>query len=262
MEIRYTIGRVNAATQSPRKSSLQSVSRIASVLYALERHRSGLSLSQLGAEVALPISTVHRLVAALEAEGFVSQSHNQIRLGGTIARLGAASRGALRDEIYPYMQRLSLALHETVDLAILDDREMRFIEQIAAPRRLRAVSAVGETFPLHCTANGKALLASLPREKAAELLPRRLQRFTPKTITAKQALWDDLDRIAADGIAYDREEHTEGICAVGAVIYDSVGTPAAISIPLPSQRFYGREKDLADELRRMISEASSSLLRG
>lgn len=250
---------MSSVAEPPPKSSLQSVSRIASVLYALERNRSGLSLSQLRAEVGLPISTVHRLVAALESEGFVSQSHNQIRLGATLARLGAASRGALRDEIYPYMQRLSLALQETVDLAILDEREMRFIEQIAAPRRLRAVSAVGETFPLHCTANGKALLASLPREEAAELLPRRLQRFTDTTIVSRKDLWEELDRIVADGVAYDREEHTEGICAVGAVIHDSFGAAAALSIPLPSQRFYGREQDLADELRRMIAEASAAL---
>ena len=49
---------------------------------------------------------------------------------------------------------------------------MRFVDQVPAPRRLRATSAVGELFPLHCTANGKALLAALPAAEAAALLPR------------------------------------------------------------------------------------------
>lgn len=250
---------MSADGSGTRRSGLQLVARVADLLRALEHERGGLTLSELSQAVSLPKSTVHRLVAALEDEGFVTHGRGQIRLGTTIARLGAASHGALRDEVLPYMQRLSQELHETVDLAALDGGEMRFIEQIAAPRRLRAVSAVGDTFPLHCTANGKALLAALPRSHASELLPGRLPTFTKRTITSKRALWEEIEVIAREGVAFDREEHTEGICAVGAVVHDSFGAMAAVSIPMPSQRFYGREQELARLLRETMHEATVDL---
>ncbi len=141
-----------------------------------------------------------------------------------------------------------------VDLAVLDGSVARFVEQIAAPHRLRAVSAVGAAFPLHCTANGKALLAALPAEHALSLLPARLERFTANTIVTRKALLAELDEVRSSGIAHDREEHTEGICAVGAAVLDPAGAPvAAISIPVPSQRFQGNEAHCAASLRAAIA---------
>jgi DNA-binding IclR family transcriptional regulator len=62
------------------------------------------------------------------------------------------------------------------------------------------------------------------------------------------ALLGQLTEIRAAGVAYDREEHTTGICAVGSVVPAPDGGYAAVSIPLPAQRFYGNEKGLAEAL--------------
>ena len=61
------------------------------------------------------------------------------------------------------------------------------------------------------------------------------------------------------GIAFDREEHTDGICAVGAVVRDAFGSLGAITIPMPTQRFTGREQALAGRLREVTDEATRSL---
>jgi DNA-binding IclR family transcriptional regulator len=119
-----------------------------------------------------------------------------------------------------------------------------FLDQVVAPQRLQAVSAVGESFPLHSCAPGKAILAILPGPRLAAALPARLIALTPHTITTAGALRRELGRIREDGVAYDREEHTEGICAVGAVIDAADERPMAISVPLPAQRYHGREADL------------------
>ena len=50
------------------------------------------------------------------------------------------------------------------------------------------------------------------------------------------------------GIAYDREEQTEGICAVGAVLKGVTDQTVAVSVPVPAQRFYRRESELAQAL--------------
>ena len=184
-------------------------------------------------------------------------------LGPLFERLAAATRLTLPERVRPALERLRAELEETVDLAVLDGAELRFVDQLTAPdrHRLRAVSAVGEAFPLHCTANGKALLAALPRERALALLPARLQRLTPATIASRPALETELDRIrAAGGVAFDREEHTEGISAAGAVVRDAAGAPvAAISVPVPTPRFHRAERRLARVVPAAAADASRLL---
>jgi DNA-binding IclR family transcriptional regulator len=165
----------------------------------------------------------------------------------------------LRAEIRPFMDRLHEELDETVDLAVLDGRQVRFIDQVPAPNRLRATSAIGSAFPLHCTANGKALLAALSNAEAAQLLPDVLEALTPRTIDTAEELVRELDVIRLRGVAVDHEEHTVGICAVGAVVKDGHGRAAAISVPVPTQRFVGNEQRFATALADTCLQCSRSL---
>ena len=242
-----------------RRNGLQLIGRAADVLRALGATPEGMTLSELAQAVGLAKSTTHRIVGALESEDFVGTSaEGRLRLGRGLSQLGASARGALRLELRPILVRLAQETAETVDLSILDGGAATFIDQIPSTQRLRAVSAVGISFPLHSTANGKALLAALPPEQAAAILPTRLQRDTPKTITSRRELWSELDEIRATGIAYDREEHTDGISAVGAVVRDAYGVAGAISIPVPSARFAAREAELVEAVRRAVDEAEAA----
>lgn len=239
---------------------MQLIARAAHVLRALSDHRSGMSLSELADTVGLPRSTTHRMVHALRAEDFVTvASTGKVRIGPGIGRLGAAVGRGLRDEIRPHLERLSRELGETVDLSVLDGAELRFIDQIAAPHRLRAVSEVGATFPLHCTANGKAIMAALPHARVDALLPSRLYAFTTTTITSRPDLWAELDRVREIGIAFDREEHQIGISAVAMVVRDAFGSLAAVSTPMPTQRFLGREQEVAERVRAVCEAATGDL---
>lgn len=223
------------------------------MLRALDGHPQGLSLSAIARAVDLPRSTVHRLAAALLEEGFLepASAAGGLRLGPEILRLARAAQPGLREELRPFLETLAASLGETVDCAVLDGDRMRFIDQLAAPHRLGAVSAVGAAFPLHCTANGKAALALMGRERALRLLPARLQRFTPATITRRADLLAEVERIGGGGVAFDLEEHTAGICAAGIAVSDLTGRIAALSVPIPAQRFAGREQEIADELTRV-----------
>jgi DNA-binding IclR family transcriptional regulator len=245
---------------SAERGGVQAIARAGAVLRALEDEPAGLGLGALATEVGLPRSTVHRLVMALAAEGLVSAGGSApIRLGPGLARLGAAAQGSLRDVLRPVLAGLRDELDETVDLAVLDGERVRFLDQLPAEHRLRAVSAVGLAFPLHCTANGKALLAALPPDAALALLPARLERCTPATITSRRALLAALEAIRAAGVATDVEEHTAGVCAVGAAV-GAPGRPlAAISVPVPAQRYRGREARLARAVRAAAAEATTLL---
>lgn len=232
---------------------VQVIARAATILRALQRNPRGLSFSQLAREVKLARSTVHRIIGALEAERFVSLATNGlIRLGSGLTPLAAAVNSDLRRQLHPYLQWLYNEVNETVDLALFADNQVCFIDQIAAPHRLQAVSAVGVTFPLHCTANGKAFLAALPADTVAQILPAELTVFTPNTIRAHAVLLLELTQIQIEGVAFDREEHTLGICAVGMALRTPLDELVAITIPVPSQRFYGNETKLVTALRTVI----------
>jgi DNA-binding IclR family transcriptional regulator len=242
---------------SERRQGVQAIARAAAVLRALEGAPEGLGISELAAKTQLPKSTVHRIAAALAEEDLVAGGDDgRVRLGSGITRLAMAGREALGERLRPVLLDLRRQLDETVDLAVLDGSSVRFIDQVPAPKRLRAVSSVGELFPLHCTANGKALLAALPEPRASELLPARLERFTANTITSPTKLLAELEEIRDSGVAVDREEHTEGICAAGAAILTGNEAVAAISVPVPVQRFRGRENELVAAVRAATGAAS------
>jgi DNA-binding IclR family transcriptional regulator len=257
----------NHQTKSPtlakpqRRTGVQSIARAGSVLRALASRPYGIGLAELATAVELPKSTVHRLVGALASEELVSTSADgKIVLGGAFARLGAAGSRPLEDQLEPVLRALRETVDETVDLAVLDAGAMRFVAQLPAGHRLRAVSSVGARFPLHCTANGKALLAALPVQRALDLLPARLSRSTPHTISSRAALLAELEQVRARGVAFDREEHTEGIAAVGAAVLDETGPVAAISIPVPTARFAGSERRYAKAIAAAASDASGLLM--
>lgn len=239
----------NQDTREPRRNSqVQVINRAAAILRAL-RDSDGLTLSQLAKKVRLARTTAYRIVATLEAEGLVSTtSSGKIILGIELLALGAEVRVDVRHELRPYLEALSLQVDETVDLAILDGDKVLFLDQITRIRRLRAVSGIGLEFPLHCTANGKVLLSTLPDAEIIARLPEKLPMFTENTIPTREQLLKEIAVVRTTKIAYDREEHTLGICAVGAVVCAPLNTLAAVTIPVPSVRFYGNEEHLASAL--------------
>ena len=232
------------------KSQVQVIARAASILRALEDENAGLSLGQIAQRVSLARSTVQRIVAALENEKLViaATPHGRVWLWPAILRLAASVRSDFVALARPHLEKLTQELQETVDLATVKKDRLVFIDQVTGTDRPRAVSAIGESFPLYCTANGKAYLAKLTDAAIEALVGKSFPVRTPHTITTLDALLADLKAVRASGIAYDREEHTAGICAAGVSLYDPLGNAVAISVPVPAQRFAGREREIGERL--------------
>ncbi|MDI1343223.1 MAG: helix-turn-helix domain-containing protein, partial [Pseudolabrys sp.] len=167
------------------KSQVQVIARAAAILRALEDENSGLSLGQIAQRVQLARSTVQRIVAALETEKLViaATPNGRVRLGPTIMRLAASVRSDFISLARPLLERLSAELEETVDLSTVKKDYLVFIDQVIGSHRLRTDSAVGETCPLYCTANGKAYLAQLSDTAVAALVGETYAPRTPTTHT-------------------------------------------------------------------------------
>ena len=237
-------------TASNDKSQIQVIARAASILRALEGEYEGLSLGQIATRVNLARSTVQRIVASLAAEKLLiaASPNGRVRLGPAILRLATSVGGDFAASARPFIIRLSHELRETVDLATVRRDHLVFVDQAVGSHRLRTVSAVGEAFPLYCTANGKAYLSQLEASAIERLIGRSYEARTPNTLTRLNALMTDLRSVRRTGVAYDREEHTLGISAVGVSLTDPHGNAIAISVPVPSQRFAQQHKMIAQRL--------------
>ena len=251
---------VNEAAGTKRREGVQVIARAAEVLRRLAAEPHGLTLIELAARVGLPRSTTHRIVGALSQEGFVRAAPSgRLRIGPALIGLAVSSRRDVRHEAGPYLERLSHDLGETVDLAVLDGGEVLFIDQYPSRRTLRIVAEIGARFPLHSTANGKALLAALPPDEVEALLPKRLVKETENTVTDRGAFLAEVEAIRRTGVAYDHEEHSPGISAVGVAIRDAVGALAAVTVVVPATRFHDNEKKLTVALVRTRDEIQAVL---
>ncbi|RKP58423.1 IclR family transcriptional regulator [Pararobbsia silviterrae] len=240
-----------AAEPQESRNGVQVIARAAAVLRALEQNPDGLTLGEAAKIVELPRSTVQRIVDALALEGLVMSagSAGGLRLGPAILSLASATRFELADVARDILRDLSRRSGETVDLSIIDQNKVVFIDQITGSHRLRAVSAVGVTFPLHCCAPGKAMLAALDDDELERVRRRlRLHAVTRNTITSWEALDDALERVRETGMAEDREENSIGICAASVALKGPSGELAAVSMPVPTHRYLENEQKYKDLL--------------
>lgn len=248
---------MTVATKGPKEVNravdVQVIARAADILGTLGEYPGGLSLAQIARVTKLSRSTVHRIVVALCKQDYVRSTDSGYQLGPALLRLAEASRSNFELDVSPFLVELSHELRETVDLSQLTGQTVTFVDQVIALRRLRAVSGIGISFPLYCTAPGKAVLAALGPAVTKRLLPEHFERFTPSTHLDQASLERELDEVRRTGIAYDREEHTLGICAVGMALQAPDENWYAVSVPLPAQRFYGQESRLTTALTTSLS---------
>lgn len=238
---------------------VQVIARAAAVLRALEGRPEGLSLGQIAKEVGLARSTVQRIVAALASEDFVveAQPGRGVRIGPGLARIAASLSANFAEILHPHLVALRDEVSETVDLSILSGGSVVFIDQIAGQQRLVALSGIGERFPLHCTANGKAILSCFAKEDAAQLIERSLVEHPDYPIADRTKLLRELEAARRKHLAFDLAEHGVGISAVGVAVLDAFGRPIAVSIPTPTHRFVEQRERLSGAALRFRDKLKS-----
>lgn len=231
------------------RSGIQVIARAAAILRVLKEERSGLSLGQIARRVDLPRSTVQRITGALAAERFIihDAKGGGIRLGPELGAFAEAANFNIVERCRVILNEITQKTGETADLAVLRNGAMIFLDQVPGLHRLRTVSSVGEVFPLATTANGRACLALMPEVQARQLV----EQEAGGELAARdgRALQTRLNDIRKTGLAYDLDEHTLGISAVGFAFRDLSGNYHAISVPVPSMRFGEIKPRLEDALR-------------
>lgn len=231
-------------TEKSERGGIQVISRAASILRVLKETQSGMSLSKIASRVGLPRSTVQRITSALAEEGFVISDPNGrgLRLGPELSSLAGATEYNIVEHCRLLLNELTQKTGETTDLAVMRGIGMVFLDQVPGTHRLTTVSHVGEVFPLTTTANGKACLAQLSDADAMKLARNEWERNGMATDIA--AFLRELEAVRVSGLAYDLDEHSTGVSAIGFAFTDWGGQLHAISVPVPSSRFSKQKKNI------------------
>ncbi len=239
----------------------QTVLKALAVLECVADADRPLSASEVAGLCKISRPTAYRLLTTLAARDYVTQ------VNGPYFRLGAQALSLSRkllDSIdlpelaRPYLRRLGDATNETVYLSTLDDAEILYIAKIESTQAIRTSCVIGTRNNLYSTSMGKALLAFQPADEQAEMIEQiEMVALTPKTITERAALIEELDKIRRQKYAVDDEENEEGVRCAGAPIFDRTGRAfAAISVSSPAYRL---SMARIDELSPLLLEITGSI---
>lgn len=227
----------------PTVSGVRSLDRAVAILSAFDERRPLLSLSEIADVLGLNTSTAHRLLQALKAHGLVSQPDGgkSYALGPRLLGLARLATAALdiREVALPQMRALRDEAGETVGLHVLrPDLSRMVVDQAESSQPLRRTyTDLGHPIPLHQGAPGKVLLAFLPEDERESVLGRPLAAANENTITAVDALRNELVAIRKRGFALSFGERVLGIHTVAVPVRDHSGrVTAAVSVTGPAQR--------------------------
>ena len=243
-------------------ANLQSVARAIRAL-ELIAEAGALGVTELGRLLGVHKATASRLIATLGERGLVERDpvSEKYRLGFGLIRLaGAAMAGLdLVRTAHPILENLAERTRETVNLGVFSGDSVVYVDQISGTRAIVSVSWVGRSTPLHCTSNGKVLLANMSESERDRLVAPPLERLTDHTIVDPAALVAQLGEIRIRGYAQTMEELEEGLNAVAAPVRGSDGeVVAALSVSGPAFRM--RAVDLP-RIARLTMEAASAVSR-
>jgi DNA-binding IclR family transcriptional regulator len=224
-----------------RRYNITALQRGLRLLQLFGESPQGLAAKQVTGRSGLPVSTVHRFLANLEASGFLNCSGDGVyHLGIACFAIGQAALAQLdiRRVSLPYLQELNRQTRETIQLTVRHGLTAVYVEKLDSPEQLRIHSRIGAAVPLYCTAVGEVMLAYVPDEERQRILPQLgLKRLTPNTVGNLQELEAELYRVRKNGYACDLEENEIHIRCVAAPIWDHAGgVNGSLSITAPMVR--------------------------
>lgn len=220
---------------------IKSLTRALQLLETLRATPEGLELRTIATRTSLPKGTAHRILGTLVKHGFVEQDKGVYRIGVRAFVVGSAflAHLDLRTKALPYLFELRNRTGETVQLAILENFHVVYIERVLSQFPIAYMkSRVGAVIPAYCTGLGKAMLAfSTPEIVQRYLDTVRLEPFTEHTITDPARFVEELNETRWRGYAIDRGEREESVRCVAAPIFNHEGIViAAVSVAGPAER--------------------------
>ncbi len=232
--------RLRPARALPKRAAgSQSLERGLDVLEMIAAEGAEVGVRELARRSSLSPTIVQRLISSLASRGYIEKNGEtrRYRLGHRSLALGASGEGAF-DYVVAARRELERLAHEhhlNGFVSVLRDGRAIYLLAVQADAPVAIKVSPGSEMPLHSTAAGKVLLASLSDAEARRILgPRKLAAITPHTVTDPSAVMASLAKVRRQGFGIVNEENIPGVLSVGAPIRDRSGAVvAALSVAFP-----------------------------
>lgn len=231
---------------------VEAVLRALDVLEVFDGSRE-LSLNEISERTGLNKSRCFRLLHTLVSRKYVERTGEGpgYRLGSWPFERAIGSRRDVRETAHPHLVRLRDEYNETVNLGVIHNNEIVYVDLVESQRPFRMAAMVGSRMPLESTAMGKSILSHMTKDAIQELLGRQ---------SLRRSLQTELDLVRQRGHAIDKEENEPGVACIGVSILDADGCPtAAVSISGSVHRILVREQEIAGSLQKVCRRVSEQM---
>lgn len=200
-------------------------------------------VTELANELGLSKGTVHCHLATLIRNDYVTKDGEKYQL--SLRYLDLAETVKDRLEIYDVIKTevddLAEESNNIAQFAMEEHGHAVYLYKARGKKDIQTASSIGKREHLHCISLGKAMLAHFPEERVDEIVERHgLPKYTDQTITTRDELIDELERVRDRGYAIDDEEVIEGLRCIAAPVKRADGSVlGAVSVSGPSTRMNG-----------------------
>ena len=248
---------------TPKKYQATSLDKALSIIELMLDQGRDLSITEISRRLGLGKGTVHRILSTMKEHKFLQQdsSTKMYGLGVRTLEIGTAPKRErfLRKIIAPLLMDLYETCGETVNAAVWEYNEIRYIYRLESAEMLRISTPAGARFPGYCAATGKIFLSYFSDEDIRQIYGRKnaLKKYTEKTIDSVEALILDIEQVRIRRIAIDDEETLLGVYCVAAPVLNINGECiVAISISAPKNRV---SADTGAKFAKLVSEIAGKI---
>lgn len=245
-------------------SAIRTINRVCDILNSYGEGETMLTLTEISKKIGIPKSTTHRLMEALSSQGLLNRDSDgrSYRLGYQLIRWGILSQNSLdlRNTALPLLRNLAMETGETAVLSVRAANYGIWIETVESKYPVRLAMRIGKPLHLHAGASSKVLWAFLQESEVEQILNEiDLIPLKTNTITQKDKMRQELDKIRQRGYATSFEETDDGVMGVAAPVFNHTGKPiAGIGIVAPVSRI---SEDKVPEIAKLVINTGRSLSR-
>jgi IclR family KDG regulon transcriptional repressor len=240
-----------------------SLEKALSILELVLAEGRNLSVTEISWKLGMGKGTVHRILSTLKSRKFVHQDNKtkMYGLGVRTLEIGMVSKREkyLRNAMAPFLMDLHERCKETVNAAVWECNEIRYIYRLESEEMLRISTSAGARFPGYCAATGKIFLSYMSDEDIRQIYGRKnaLKKQTERSIGSVRALIREIEKVRVERVAVDDEETLAGVYCVAAPILSPTGEcVAAISISAPKNRVTAKTGEASAKL---VSETAREI---
>ncbi|WHX42677.1 IclR family transcriptional regulator [Mesobacillus sp. AQ2] len=241
---------------------IQSVERALKIMDLFDERERELSITEISKRMNLHKSTVHSLLKTLQEQRYISQNeeNGKYRLGLKLFERGnmVLSDLDLRKVARYHLEKLSSTTNLTVHLVILDGQEGIYIDKVEGSGVTVLYSRIGRRVPVHTSAVGKSLISMKNEAELDQFLENyQYTKQTPKSISSKEELLEEIDHVRSAGYSVDNEENEPGIFCLAVPIKNYSGkVVAGISMSMPAAKV---TEEIREQYVGLLKECSTSI---